>query len=178
MFTSSENSKRISETKAIERLKHTNGIKVGFDLCVPEESTRPSLSRYSSSDAGRSSADSLLQEIINLLTRTILAAISLWLTGDSQLRKKAKLKRRLLMPLMTNNASGATRATRRQSPSAFSSRVDRHGKPFGERLPLPPTRGRPISNKIIPRLEGRSPRDTEKRRHLIQEATKSTQERV
>ncbi|CAN6905609.1 unnamed protein product, partial [Brassica oleracea] len=87
-------------------------------------------------------------------------------------------------PLHTNRNTrslshqGATRATRRQSPPAFSSRVDRHGKSFGERLPLPPTRGIPISNKIIPRLEGRSPRDTEKRRHLTQEAVKSTQERV
>ncbi|KAH0899108.1 hypothetical protein HID58_048676, partial [Brassica napus] len=80
--------------------------------------------------------------------------------------------------LLTLIGRGATRATRRQSPPAFSSRVDRHGKPFGERLPLPPTRGRPISNKIIPRLEGRSPRDTEKRRHLTQEAAKSTHERV
>ena len=40
MFTSSEDSKRVSEATAIERLKHTNRIKVGFDLCVPEESTR------------------------------------------------------------------------------------------------------------------------------------------
>ncbi|KAH0936315.1 hypothetical protein HID58_013432 [Brassica napus] len=32
----------------------------------------------------------------------------------------------------------------------FNKRLDRHGRPFGERLALLPVRGRPISNKIVP----------------------------
>ena len=35
-------------------------------------------------------------------------------------------------------------------PTSFSQRVDRHGRPFGDRLPLPPSRGIPLRNKLTP----------------------------
>ena len=34
--------------------------------------------------------------------------------------------------------------------TSFSSRLDRYGRPFGERLPPPALRGKPLSNKITP----------------------------
>lgn len=34
---------------------------------------------------------------------------------------------------------------------SFKTRIDRHGNPFGERLPLPDARGRPLQSKITPR---------------------------
>lgn len=37
--------------------------------------------------------------------------------------------------------------------SAFQHRVDRHGRPFGNRIPLPPARGQPLNNKIVPQAE-------------------------
>lgn len=39
---------------------------------------------------------------------------------------------------------------RQATATEFSKRLDRHGRPFGDRLALPPIRGRPITNKIIP----------------------------
>lgn len=44
--------------------------------------------------------------------------------------------------------SPTTREHRRHEP--FHQRVDRHGRPFGERVHLPTTRGRPLKNKLAP----------------------------
>ncbi|KAF3542986.1 hypothetical protein DY000_02009286 [Brassica cretica] len=47
--------------------------------------------------------------------------------------------------------TAATQATFNPSrDSTFKSRLDRHGRPFGERLPTQPARGRPLANKIFP----------------------------
>ncbi|RID68385.1 hypothetical protein BRARA_C00544, partial [Brassica rapa] len=52
------------------------------------------------------------------------------------------------------NSIETTQYPRRQAAAPdFSKRLDRHGRPFGERVALPPARGRPISNKIVPRTE-------------------------
>ncbi|KAJ4885501.1 hypothetical protein Rs2_35594 [Raphanus sativus] len=34
--------------------------------------------------------------------------------------------------------------------TSFKARIDRHGRPFGERLPPPVSRGQPLANKIVP----------------------------
>ncbi|XP_009138599.2 uncharacterized protein LOC103862666 [Brassica rapa] len=47
-----------------------------------------------------------------------------------------------------------TRDPRHSEADPFNQRVDRHGRPFGERIPLPEFRGRPLQNKIVPSLEG------------------------
>ena len=38
----------------------------------------------------------------------------------------------------------------------YKARVDRHGKPFGERVPLPGNRAKPLQNKITPALSNAS----------------------
>ncbi|KAJ4901157.1 Uncharacterized protein Rs2_15108 [Raphanus sativus] len=43
-----------------------------------------------------------------------------------------------------------SREVLQSSEVPFSLRVDRHGRPFGNRIPLPERRGQPIQNKIIP----------------------------
>lgn len=47
----------------------------------------------------------------------------------------------------------------RYSPTRdpFHQRVDRHGRPFGNRVPLPPPRGNPLKNKLAPAQQPREP---------------------
>ncbi|WZY86451.1 hypothetical protein YC2023_032835 [Brassica napus] len=52
------------------------------------------------------------------------------------------------------DSSLRTRDPRHSEADPFNQRVDRHGRPFGERIPLPEVRGRPLQNKIVPSLEG------------------------
>lgn len=54
-------------------------------------------------------------------------------------------------------------ASLQPSSDSFSRRIDRHGRPFGDRLPLPELRGRPLQNKIIP--ASNSSRDLTKTRN-------------
>lgn len=41
----------------------------------------------------------------------------------------------------------------------FNKRVDRHGRPFGDRLPLPERQSQPLRNKITPRYNGSNNRE-------------------
>ena len=49
----------------------------------------------------------------------------------------------------------------------FHQRIDRHGRPFGRRIPPPKVRGQPLKNKLIPprSREGASPPTTQHTRH-------------
>ncbi|KAF3550043.1 hypothetical protein DY000_02003931 [Brassica cretica] len=73
MFTSSEDSKRVSEATAIERLKHTNGIKVGFDLCVPEESTRQEFKLVTFPEKTQEDAILSLERHVEPISQLVLA---------------------------------------------------------------------------------------------------------
>ncbi|KAF2617096.1 hypothetical protein F2Q68_00042316 [Brassica cretica] len=51
------------------------------------------------------------------------------------------------------------------SHTDFSNRVDRHGRPFGERAPTFPPRGQPLRNKVTPQIQSEAARHTRDYRH-------------
>ncbi|KAL0760652.1 hypothetical protein Bca101_076802 [Brassica carinata] len=50
----------------------------------------------------------------------------------------------------------------------FNRRIDRHGRPFGDRIPLPEARGRPLQNKITPSFYRPVPPMQDTRKHRFQ----------
>lgn len=63
-----------------------------------------------------------------------------------------------LKPPVDSHPRGTEYNTAPSQDPSFSQRVDRHGRPFGERVPLQATRGRPLANKIIPNIQTTTPR--------------------
>lgn len=63
-----------------------------------------------------------------------------------------------------------TQTTRGLSDSSFRSRVDRHGRPFGDRLQPAASRGQPLTNKIVPKEHSLDPPVRNDRQHLTGKA--------
>ncbi|KAF2556191.1 hypothetical protein F2Q68_00013626 [Brassica cretica] len=63
-----------------------------------------------------------------------------------------------LKPPVDSHPRGTEYNTAPSQDPSFSQRVDRHGRPFEERVPLQATRGRPLANKIIPNIQTTTPR--------------------